>query len=135
MNLKSENSAYIADHLEENCEIQDELADEIPEIADANVRRRMSEMRLRRRASAFEEQETILENEPALPKRTSVSNFSVRRSVAISLGDEELNIFERVLSKRAQQLEKNTAPIAPGTTAANVKKSNIKVQLSISVLL
>ena len=109
MNLKSEVSAYSTDHLEE---LADELDDEILEIADANVRRRMSQMRIRRRTITSEDKDTIEEDdEKAFMKNsTGVSNFSVRRSSAISLADQEREILEKVLAKRIESKTTRSEP-------------------------
>ena len=129
MNLKSEVSAYSTDHLEE---LADELDDEILEIADANVRRRMSQMRIRRRTITSEDRDTIEEDDEKsfMKNSTGVSNFSVRRSSAISLADQEREILEKVLAKRIESktTRSETADAPPAVKPESKKKtSNVSV--------
>jgi hypothetical protein len=113
MNLKTEASAYSTDHLDELAsEIKDELDDEILEIADANVRRKMSMMRMRKRQTISGGDKDAIDEVDEQSRSVSVANFSVKRNSAVSLHHEEMQILEKLLAKRTENVEE-VSPTKP----------------------
>jgi hypothetical protein len=122
MNIKTEASAYSTDHLDELAsEIKDELDDEILEIADANVRRNMSMMRIRKRQTISGGDYDTIDEKDEQSRSVSVANFSVKRNSAISLHHDEMQILEKVLAKRTENVERtenaDTTPKKPKLTS------------------
>lgn len=129
MNLNPEAGRESADNLQDLAtDIKDELNDEIFEIADANVRRRMSQMRMRKRSMSSGVREPK-ENDSDQSRSVSVSNFSVRRTSAISMVDEEQQILQKVLAKRTESISKNTEQSKAPATKPGSKKKPLNVRI------
>ena len=134
MNLEHEARACSTDNFEEfTSEIKDELDDEIFEIADANVRRQMSQMRTRKRSIATGSREP---DDIDTSRSMSVSNFSVRRVSAISMADEEQEILKKVLIKRSESTTNKHEQAKSSSIAKSARKKPLNVRkFKISIII